>query len=261
MNDIKVSFLVLDFKKPEETVNCLYSIKEHALFPHRTIYLDNGSNENYPWSIYEDNLCDILIRNKIGTGCGNGTQQLFESCDTEWAIYWQNDQTLIRDLYDKDIEYFIDLIENKGYGCVDLAGAQNGVNNYSERAQFINVDFYKKIYKGEKGQLGGPGVFNHKKYTEAFVSEHFKANNLNIAHLQPTIAKDCGKWSIRAIGDGLYKWRCDTKQTYILKTPTYPTELWPPFNSEEWSKVITGQWVDGDIIEEWKKHSFRCWPD
>lgn len=259
--DIQCSFLVLDFAKEIETRNCLESIQSHALFPHKVIYLDNGSQESYPINFYNEGLCDTIIINLKGTGCGNGINQLFRNCDTEYAILFQNDQELTMDLNEEHLKYFIGLCKN-GYACVDLAGAQAGPNNYSERAGLINVEFYNKIPKGEIGKLGGPGPFNDKRYTESYVQEFIKLNKMSIAHINPIPVKDCGKWSIREIGDGRYKHRTDTKILFIEKIPTFKTDIYPPFDDTDWELALSGSWPsEGKVPNLWKNSVFTCWND
>lgn len=259
---MKISYLVLDYSKPLESKICLKSLREYSKFDHQIYFLCNGgNNQDYAYEYYKDGLIDFLLIDKNNSGCGNGTVKLFKTCNTEFAIYVQNDQKLLSEITEKHIDYFINLLNNNNYGYVDLAGAQGGKNKYSERAGFINVEFYNNIYKGESGKYGGPGPYNDKKYVESYVQEYFVNNHLNVAHISPISFADLGKWSIREIGDGIYRHRCDTKQMYIEKCPTYKTDIYPPFNNYEWDIVLRGEWKNGDIPEEWKKHSFKCWTD
>src|SRR3990167_1624033 len=122
MTEIKVSFLILDYRKESETFDCLYSIKKRALFPHKTILLDNGGfGLDYPNRFYEADLCDVLIRKQKGMGGGYGQTGLIRYCDTEYFIFVQNDQELIQDMTEHTIKYFIDAL-NMGYHCIDLNG-------------------------------------------------------------------------------------------------------------------------------------------
>lgn len=253
------TFLILDFKKPEETRICLESIRARAKFPHLIHYLDNGSNEDYVWELKKSGLIDVLISNVKNTGCGNGMEQLYQSCQTDYCFMVQNDQFLAAELSEYHYGQLVDLIEKQKFGYVDLAGAQAGPGNYSDRAGFFKRDFYLSIPKGKKFQLGGPGPFNHLTYSEQYIQEYFKANNLKVAHIQPVFG-DNGKISIREMGDGLYWHRCDTKLLKILKAPTYRTEVFPAFTDSEWEEAIGGRWPEeGKIPEMWKEHSFVVW--
>lgn len=260
--------MVLDYAKPKQTKDCLQSIKEKLTAEHETILLTNGISErkilgektlDYAVDFVFNGMADQLIFNRQNNGCGNGTDQLFRSANTEWALYVQNDQQLVQLLTQGMINGFIDfLTERPEFLSIDLAGGQAGVNTYSERAHFINVKRYLEIFRGIKGQIGGPGPFNFNKYSEEYVQEYCKENKLNIA-VGPRVFADCGVTSIREIGDGIYEHRCDTKQLWIHKNPTYKTAAYPPFNDEEWELALNGKWINGTIPIQWKPHSFQVW--
>ncbi len=256
MSNIKCSFLILDFLKYKESRSCLESIKKHALFPHLTIYLDNGGfGEVYPNQFYIEELCDILIRKKEGNGGGCGQTDLIRFCPTEYFFFIQNDQELTIDLTGAHIDYFIGLLEN-GYDCVDLNGDQSRNGIWTDRAHFMKTSFFNSLGPFPNG---GPGL-DHLKWNEQYLQEKFKENNYKIAHINPVPFKDCGKWSVREAGDGLYKHRCDTKEMHVLKTPTYITEPYPPFDKDlEWPAVLSGEWKNGEIPIKWKTNSFKCW--
>lgn len=262
MNKPILSYLLLDYNRPEESLNCLISLYKHSKFSYQVIYLSNGGTQDYALSYYKNGWIDKLILNKENNGCGNGTVQLFDSCDTDFAIYVQVDQELAHDIDKNHIETYKNVISDKySYRCVDLAGAQAGSNTYSERAQFINVEFYKNIPKGIKNEYGGPGPFNMNRYTESYIQEYFKNNGYNVACTVP-LFKDNGKWSVRQIGDGEYKHRCDTKVLFIEKTPTYRTEVFPPFDGPDWELALSGNWPkEGKVPNLWKDNVFKHWPD
>lgn len=257
----KVSILVLDYEKPFESKLLLDSIKTGCQFDYELIYLSNGGEQNYVFDYYKQGVIDKLILNKKNNGCGNATVQLFDSCETDFAFYIQVDQILNSYITQKHIEEFIKILNNRyyNYRCIDLAGAQAGKNKYSERANFIDVNFYKSLPKGEKGKYGGPGPYNDKKYVEQYVQEYFEQNKCQIYHTLPLFI-DNGKTSIREIGDGKYIHTCDTKILKVLKTPTYKTEIYPPLNDSEWERLLAGNWPpEGKIPEQWIKHSFKVW--
>lgn len=258
--EILTTFCVLDYEKPEESRICLQSIKNNANFPHKVNLLCNGSKDyEYAISLYREGLIDKLILSNTNSGCGNGTVEIINTCETPYFFYIQNDQELIFSLNTNHINQFIDSFNQIDLGYIDLAGGQAGDQVFSERAGFFKTEFYKSIPKGEPNKLGGPGPFNDKRYVESFVQEYFKVNSLKIIHYN--IFKDLGKWSIRQMGDGIYKHRCDSKEMNIIKLPTYRTEVYPPFNDLEWEMVLSGNWVNGTIPDNWKSHSFKYWND
>ena len=258
MSEIKCSFLVLDFKKEVETYNCLLSIKKHAMFPHKIIYLDNGAfDEKYPHEFYKDGLCDVLIRKKNGMGGGYGQTDLIRYCDTPYFFFVQNDQELILDLSPENMDYFIGLLNN-GYNCVDLNGDQSRRGAWTDRAHFMKTEFFNSLGPFPNG---GPG-HDSEPWNESYLQYKFQENNYKIAHIKPAPFKDCGKWSVREAGDGLYKHRCDTKILFVEKIPTYKTEVFPPFNDEEWELALSGNWPkEGKVPELWINNVFKFWTD
>lgn len=259
MNNIILSFLVCDFRKKFETQNCLQSIKKHALLPHCTIYLDNGaSDENYPNDFYQQELCDIIIRKRRGMGAGFGQTDLIRFCSTKYFIFVENDQELIQDITQDRLNYFIDLLENKGFHCIDLNGDQSNKDAWTNRAHLMKTSFFNSFAPFPNG---GPG-YDSLPWNEEFLSHKFRDNNYKIAHIRPLFFKDCGKWSIREAGDGLYKHRTDTKILFIEKTPTYKTDVFPPFDTEDWELALSGNWPkDGKVPNLWKNNVFKCWSD
>ena len=262
MNDVKCSFLVLDFRKELETRNCLESIKKHALFPHKVIYLDNGANdEEYPNQLYKEGLCDVLIRKKNGMGGGYGQVDLFHYCDTPYAFFVQNDQELIVDITQEIIDYFIDLLENKGFSCVDLNGDQSQRGIWTDRAHFIKTDFFNNF---APFPCGGPGLDN-LKWNEQYLQEKFRENNYKIAHIRPLFFKDLGKFSIRTCGknrEGITVHRTDNKQMWVILPLKEKCDIFPPLLDEEFDDMIHGKWPIwgkdeiGRVPSKWKSEIF-----
>ena len=263
----QVSFLVLDFNKELETRSCLASIRRHAKLPHKVVLLDNGGSfsaiaanqsvphPDYPWRIYQEGLCDTLISKRVGRGGGFGQTDLFRWCDTRFAIFVQNDQELF---YDITIGSFVRLCEPllTGYSCVDLNGDQSHRGVWTDRAHLIETSVFNSFAPFPNG---GPGN-DAAPWNEAYLQRIFAERDLKIAHCKPALFSDCGKWSVREAGDGLYKHRCDTKQLYVLRKPTYRTDVYPPLDDkEEWPSMLAGKWIDGTIPKAWQQHSFVCW--
>lgn len=256
-----LSFLILDYMKPNESRRALESIKKNAQFEHQVIYLSNGGDQDYVWQFYKDGLIDKLIFSKENNGLGYGTEDLFRFCDTEWAIYWQNDQELIKEMDGKFVENLISFYKGKNFvkpalGAIGLAGYPCGPNVYSERAHFINVPFYNSIPKTH----GGCGPFNHLKYNEQAVQEYFAANGLEFKAIQ-SYARDIGFYTIRELPDGsIVRMRTDTKSVRWLKLPK-ESYMFPDMTEQEWADSISGKWVDGTIPSKYLSGSFNCWGD
>jgi len=257
MSEILSSFLVLDYCKFEETWECLNSIKKNALFPHKTILLDNGGNSEYSWAFYKAGLCDTLITHKNGQGGGFGQTDLFRWCDTPYAYFIQNDQELIQQITEETNNRFIELLKN-GYKSVDLNGDQSMRGAWTDRAHFIETAFFNSLTPFPNG---GPGPFHHLRWNENYLQEVFEKNNYKIAHVTPLFFKDCGKLSIRINPDGS-KWeiRPDTKEVRLVNGPVKEKYVFPEFTDEEWSEVVKNQsWPEWKIPSNLIKHSFHVW--
>ena len=238
-------YLILDYERPAEAERLLHSIKRHSHFDYKVTYLSNGGHQDYVKSFKKQGLIDNLILNPQNVGCGAGTIQLFAHCRSKHAFYVQVDHVLIEDITNETIISFTDILEDERFGCVDMAGNQgNPRGAYSERAQFINVNFYNSIPKC----IGGPGPWNHIRWTEKYVQTYFTENHLQIASISPLFFKDAGLWSIRSNPDGSkWKQRSDTKQLWLLKAPSEKFS-WPLFSDEEWTDLlITKAWPDGKV--------------
>lgn len=257
MEKILLSFLVLDFLKEEESRICLESLKRHVKIPCKIIYLDNGGRQKYSWSFIENDLCDVLISKKNGNGGGFGQTDLFRYCDTEFAIFLQNDQELIQDITEETNNKFIELLNN-GYKCIDLNGDQSRRGAWTDRAHFIDVKFFNSLAPFPNG---GPGPFHHLRWNENYLQEIFQKNNYQIAHVGPLYFKDCGKNSIRANPDGsLWEIKPDTKGVKLSNGPVKEKYVFPEFTDEEWNEVLTSQnWPDWKIPQNLIKHSFHVW--
>lgn len=249
------TFLVLDYRKPKETELCLKSIRQNAQFDHEIIYLDNGSNDEYPFDLYQDGLCDIFISKKRGMGGGYGQTDLFRFCDTKYAFFVQSDQFLNYPLTEQNIQNFIEILKS-GFDCVDLNGDQSQKGIWTDRAHFIDVDFFNSLAPFSNG---GPGEFHHLRWNENYLQEVFEKRGNKIAHIKPTIFIDNGVWTVRALPcGGQVSMRTDTKQVNWEKLPKEPY-IFPDHTDKEWAEAIAGKWINGTIPENYKKHSFNCW--
>ncbi|RTL02873.1 MAG: hypothetical protein EKK57_00930 [Proteobacteria bacterium] len=257
MADPKLTFLVLDFKKEQESELCLRSIRNRVAANYKLVYLDNGSGEDYPNRFRNENLADLVIQNPINTGCGNGIDQLVKVCETEYFCLVQSDQFVNYDLSEKNVTEILNTFSSLNAFCIDLAGAQAGIGIYSERAHIMRKTDYLSIYRGEDGKLGGPGPFHAFKHTEQYIQEYFKQNNIKVLHISPPVFQDNGKWAIRELPcGGILKHSCDEKRMYVIKQPLRRSEVYPPLNDSEWELMLSNKWIDGTIPEAWKPHSF-----
>lgn len=257
MNNI-VSFLVLDYKKEEETRLCLESIRHHAKIPHKIIYLDNGSNDGYVWKFFQEGLCDIIISKKRGYGGGVGQTDLFRFCDTKYAYFVQSDQILLYDITEDIQTKFIGYLEDGNAKCVDLNGDQSNRGVWTDRAHFINVDFFNSLVPFPNG---GPGELHHLRWNENYLQEVFEKNNYLIMHGKPALFADNGIWTVRELPDGsIVKMKTDTKEVHWI-VPPKERYVFPELTDAELAQSIAGLWINGTVPEIYLKRgdSFKHW--
>jgi len=250
---------ILTFEQEKETMECLLSLKRHLKFKAYILLIDNGSKFYDPRKFLDRGLIDELQINKDNSGCGPATIQMYDSCKTDYLLYLQSDQSLQYDLFPEQILNAIELLKGETFFCIDLAGNQ-GHGKFSERANIMNVEFYKSI---PKPTLGGPGITNDQIYVEQWVQEYFQENEKRIAHIQPTYFKDNGYYSVRGLPDGsIFRHSCWTKEMWLIgDAPTKRFDVYPPLSDNEWENIesLIPQWKSGArgyIPESQRPHSF-----
>lgn len=257
----KITILVLDFNKPEESEICLQSIQNSCLFEREVIFYSNGGEQNYAIDFYKRGLIDKLVLSKRNWGLGIGTTDLIQLCRTEYFIYLQQDQYFFRNLEVSDINLFVDCLKiHPEFGCISLAGSPCGENIYSDRCHFGNINLFRKMDLWDGGMPdGGCGPFwsGEKTYNENFIQRYFAAHNLISARASLFVC-DNGKVSIRENqGGSRFRHSTDEKRLWVEVKPD-KIEPWPDgLTKEEWGEIIRGDWPkEGKIPENWKKDSF-----
>ena len=265
----KVSFLVLDFRKPEESRLLLESLKRHVKFDHKVIYLHNG-NEKYTYhqDFLNEGLIDQLIVSKKNEGLGIGTRNLFAACFSPYAIYVQNDQILGRDLVEDELDYLVNFLDREDMTnnffeikSISLAGAPCEHGIYSERAHLIRTSFYKYLESEVLLPSGGAGPYHNEPWREGAIQKIYKENNLSHFIYQSPLFMDNGKEAVRENPDGsVWKHKPDTKRLWLIRGPVKEKFIYPKFSDNEWESVLSTQsWPDGKIPENEVKDSFVVW--
>jgi hypothetical protein len=255
----KVSYLILDFNKPTESSLCLQSLRENTKFDCPIIYLSNGGHQDYVWEFYKKGWIDKLVVNKENTGLGFGTQDLFKICDSEYAIYVQNDQYLGREYTEAELDQQIEKLGQDGkIQSISLAGDQCQ-GKYSERAHLINSIFYRRVLL-PKLTGGGAGPYHHLEWAEETIQKFYEENNLKHYIWPQVLFGDNGAWSIRTNPDGsLWRNRTDIKTAYLVQGPVKEKYVYPPFSDEQWETILKEQKCEAIVPDGWKDNVFKCW--
>lgn len=257
----------LDYAKPLESRLCLESIKRHVLVPHKVVFCDNGSGEDYPLSFVREGLVDQLIVNRDSTGLGLGTRDIMNASFSPYTIMMQNDQLFSRDLTQTDFDALTsqlgkDTSEGK-IASINLAGKIAPTNTYAERSHLLFTTFYKQMERN--GELGyhGAGKWHDGVWREAQIQAIYKAQGL-IHWTPPTVqwVQDNGVYAVRDMGieGGVFLHRTDLKKCWVIVPPIGPKNpAYPKMTETEFELAKRGEWEDGRIPEIETKDSFDCW--
>lgn len=263
----KVSFLVLDYKKPVESRLLLESLKRHVKFENKVIYLHNGNSE-YAINFLNEGLIDQLIITKDNDGLGLGTRNLFAACFSEYAIYVQNDQILGRDFTEEELYYITAHLGHKNIRneklpvmkSISLAGAPCGDGIYSERAHLIKTATYFDWEHNYMMPYGGAGPWHAEQWREGYIQSLYKKYNWTHYIYHNPLFIDNGVFATRQNPDGsVWCHRTDTKGLWNIIKPKEKYDAYPKLTDEEWKLAIDTKWPDGNIPENEVKDSFECW--
>lgn len=256
----RLSILILDFNRPFQLRQTLESIKHYVLTDYQVIVHANGGKQDYHIQLYNEGLIDKLILNKLNNGAGWGCTDLFNYCNTEFAIYLESDQPFIRLLDDSEIKkwkFLLNSTDNVHF--ISLVGGVTG-GNFSQRAFFTKVPFYKELSLSMPN--GGPGTNREQETNEGFVQKYILETG-SFLFSPPAVVKDMGLFSICENPDGsVWAHTTDARAVYLIRGPVVDKFSYPNFNDEEWKVVLESQvWSDGAIPEKDKPHSFIYWKD
>jgi len=259
---------VLDFAKPIESRLCLESIKRHVQVPHKVVFCDNGSGEDYPISFVREGLVDQLIVNRESTGLGLGTRDIMNASYSPYTIMMQNDQLFSRDLTQADFDALTsqlgkDTAEGK-IASINLAGRVAPLNTYTERAHLLFTTFYKQMERN--GELGyhGAGKYHNGPWRESQIQAIYAAQGL-IHWTPPTIpwVSDNGVFAVRDMGDGgVFCHRTDNKAMWVIAKPKDIHSFnpsYPKLMDEERAFLMVQGWPDGQVPLLEQGSSFDCW--
>ena len=262
----KVSFLLLDYLRPESARVCLNSIHKNVKFPKKIIYCHNGEAD-YAFKFLKDGLIDELIMPKDNSGLGLGTRALYAACFSEIAIYWQIDQIMGRSFEQAEIDELESLLKFKPqddmpkYPSISLAGPVCGSGVFSERANVMLTKTYKSMEEAIPLGAGGAGPWHHLPWREGAIQDFYKKNGYLHFTEWPQLAIDNGHDAVRQNPDGsIWRHEPDRKGLWLVSGPVIAKYIYPKLNDEEWDFVIkTQSWPAGKIPAIEEKDSFHVW--
>ena len=257
----ELTYLILDFQKEPETRRAIESVRRHTLFAHKIIYLHNGANSDYAYSLFKEGLVDQFIQTRHNTGLGIGTRDLFAASFSPYSFYLQNDQYLTRDFSQEEFGRITSMIGKKLVSphdqsawtilSVDLAGGMWGLHGYSERGHIMPTATYKRIEAD--GMLGyhGAGPFHEGPWREEQIQKWYKHSRyLHYTYEQPFVA-DNGHRAIRENADGsLWEHRTENGALRLIRGPVRARAEHPRLTELEWENVLrTQSWPEWQIPE------------
>lgn len=253
----KVQFLILDYNRPNESSTLLTSLMCQVKIPREDYwitYLSNGGDNTQALNWYNEGYIDQLIVRKNNLGGSWGMRDLVSLCQSEYAFLIQNDQYLIREITENDLFTWAGNLYHF-VKCIDLAGNQCQ-GKFSDRASFVKVKDYLEWVKDLPNY--GPG-YEGGKHNEGYIQDKFSENDWKIQH--EFYFADNGRDSVREYPcGGITLWRTDTKELSILK-PLHQKYDHLNLTDKEWCTILTNQWVNKTIPENWKANSFKFFAD
>jgi len=251
----EISFLIVDFNRPQESQLLLESIQRHVKFNnYEVIFYSNGGTQDYVIDFYRKGLIDRLILNKKNDGIGLAQPRLIEFCQTDYFINAQCDRYIARDFTLEELNAMKEEFQsNKNLGAIDFT-----FNNiFSENAYMMATNFACQV-PDHKG--GGPGPFySLGEGSETSTYNWIIKNNLQTKTWPYLLFRDSGMYAIQELPcGGILKKRTDSQQLTIIKKPTKKYENVPGLriSDQEWNQILNGTFINGTILEDHKKDSF-----
>lgn len=256
----RLSLLVLDYSRPKELLQVLQSIKRHVKCDHEVVVHSNGGHQGHCIQYYDTGLCDRLILNKLNNGAGRGCVDLFNYCLTDYAIYLEGDQPLIRDVTEEEWRRWAKALEVGTAAPVASMVGRVTHGNFSQRAFFAHVPSYRELARSMPN--GGPGTDRKHDTNEYWMQQHILENGL-ILFAPPAVVIDMGLWSVNENADGsVWLHETDRRGLWLIRGPVKEKAAYPSLSDAEWAQLLDYQvWPDGTIPEKDRAHSFIYWKE
>ena len=251
----EISFLIVDYNRPQESQLLLESIQKHIKFDnYEVIFFSNGGMQDYVIDFYKRGLINRLILNKKNDGIGLAQPRLIEFCQTDYFINAQCDRFIARDFGLEELNAMKKAFEvNKKLAAIDFTFNQG----FSENAYMMATNFACQV-PNHKG--GGPGPFYFLgEGSETTTYEWIVKNELEVQSWPYLLFKDSGMYAIQELPcGGVFKKRTDTQQLTVIKKPIKKYNDVPGLriSDEEWEQILNGTYINGTILESHKKDVF-----
>lgn len=251
----EISFLVVDFNRPNESRLLVESLHKHVKFEnYEVIFYSNGGIQDYVVDFYKKGLITRLILNQKNDGIGMAQPRLIEFCQTDYFINVQCDRYMSRDFTLEELNAMKQAFQtNEKLGVIDFTFN----NGFSENAYMMRTNFACQV-PDHKG--GGPGPFYFLGAgSETSTHNWIIKNQLEVRSWSNKLFNDSGMYAIQELPcGGMFKKRTDTQQLTILKKPAKKYNDVPGLriSDEEWDKILNGTYINGTILEDHKKDTF-----
>lgn len=256
----EISFLIVDFNRPNESRLLVESLHKHVKFEnYEVIFYSNGGIQDYVIDFYKKGLITRLILNQKNDGIGMAQPRLIEFCQTDYFINVQCDRYMSRDFSLEELNSMKHTFDdNKKLGAIDFC-----FNNiFSENAYMMNTNFACKV-PNHKG--GGPGPFYFLgEGSETSTYNWIIKNKLEVKKWPYKLFDDSGMYAVQELPcGGIFKKRTDTQQLTIIKKPLKKYNEVPGLriSDKEWEQILNGTYINGTIPDGHKKDVFFYFSD
>lgn len=251
----KITFLVLDYNRPDNLKSCLSAIRDRCKIKHEIITLINGGQIDYAIELFKEGKTDKLLLSNTNEGSSLGILRLVESCTTDWFIFLQSDNIFNLTITEDILSILIKIASDYDICGIDFTGLVPRDSLFSERAFLMRKDFYL-AHDLNTGYGTGPFYNPAFPNSEQTTLQWIQLNNKHMAPCYPPIVIDSGKYAILELPcGGVLKRRSDTHQVWVLKKPLKKVNCYG-LSEEEWDIILKGQWIGGTIPKNCEKSKF-----
>ncbi len=255
-NKYDLSFLILDFNREKELRSVLDHLRLNAQFNYQVICHANGGEQSYHYELYKEGKIHKLVLGSKNNGAGFGSVDLWNLCNTDYAIYLESDQILGRQITDKELKSWIKLYNsNPKIKFLNLIGRDTNFE-FSQRCFFSNTSFYRQL--ALELPCGGPGPYVHLGSNEGYTQKYLTDNGFINFSIPQQAFINVGQNAFFESKDGcVYLHKTDLMTcTLVSGIPTIRPEYYQ-FSDEQWQKIFETKECKDIVPEGWAKGQFK----